>query len=189
MMKRWATAWAACALAALSASPAEAADPLGPPGPPGPPATHRFASVSPPGRTAWLIAAKSLIAFTKEGAFFALEIEDGRLRAKRIPVSHPMSALVPPAPMGGGSFAGAERGGPGDTSGGLVIVSLPGGGSVRVPASAPLSPLSRPVALNPTALAAGGRDGSVMVFEKRGGAWRETGDVGNSRRRVESHFL
>jgi hypothetical protein len=142
----------------------------------GPPETHRLVSVSVPGDAAWLFSIKpfarmksaSLVALTKEGRFFSLEVKDGRLRAKPLPALATLSPGVPPATLDEGIIAGATRNGSF-----RVIDFFRETVSTTVPSKA-LSPLSRLAALTKSAATAVGRDGSLMIFQKFGGKWKET---------------
>jgi hypothetical protein len=70
--------------------------------------------------------------------------------------------------LGSGVIAGPGK------DGSLLVIDLFGKQAVRAASSRKLSPLSRPEALSPTILAAVGRDGALILFEKTNNSWKET---------------
>ena len=141
----------------------------------GPPETHRLVSVSVPGDAAWLFSIKpfarmksaSLVTLTKEGRFFSLEVKGGRLRAKPLPALATLSPGVPPATLDEGIIAGGTR----DDS--FRVIDFFRETVPSAAAGEALSPLSRLATLTKLAVATVGRDGSLMIFQKFGGKWKE----------------
>lgn len=156
----------------------------------GPPDTHRTAAISLPVKAAWLLALKggkkdTLVALMESGAIYRIapagaDPAGGKLRPERLLKIPKFSEKVPPIDMGGGTIAGVAWGGS------LIVIDLTKGIADRVLSSRELSPLSRLVALNENAIAAAGRKGSLILFEKKAGAWREAHRVPDARALVDS---
>ncbi len=144
----------------------------------GPPPTHFIRKAVPRDPARWLLKGRPgpdpLLALTASGRLFSVRVKRTAAGAGNVPAlrNRPLatgfSARIPPAPLGEGRFASPGR------DGTLRIADALTRKVQIVPSRRPLSPLSRPVALSPHALAAVGSDGSVMVFQERDGRWAET---------------
>ena len=144
----------------------------------GPPPTHFIRKAVPRDPARWLLKGRpgpdALLALTASGRLFSVRVKRTAAGAGNVPAlrNRPLatgfSARIPPAPLGEGRFASPGR------DGTLRIADALTRKVQIVPSRRPLSPLSRPVALSPHALAAVGSDGSVMVFQERDGRWAET---------------
>ncbi len=164
---------AAWGLPSLPVNAAEPADRTGPP------STHGRASVNLPGEAVWLIPARegrrnALFALMKDGAFHRLSITGNRLRSERLGVQKNISSGVPPLNLGSGVIAGPGK------DGSLIVIDLFAEKTVRAASSRKLPLLSRPASLSPTFLAAVGRDGSIILFEKTNDSWKETQRLSNA---------
>ncbi len=148
----------------------------------GPPATHQVLTVSPLGRTHWLLAAPprgnvadrsaTLFAFTEKSNFHILRLRNeeaggARLIVERYPIPSDLAVHTPPIELPGGRFAGAGR------DGLLIVVNTRDREWRFVRPSVPLSVFSRPAALARDTVAAVGADGSLLLFRDRGNDWSE----------------
>ena len=138
----------------------------------GPPTTHQTIGISLPGKVAWLLALKggkkdTLLALMNSGVLYRIAPAGGKLRPERLLKTPKLSVKVPPIDLGGDAIAGVAWGGS------LLVIALAKGVADRVLTSRELSPLSRPVFLSKNAIVAAGRKGSLILFEKKAGAWRE----------------